>query len=52
MIATSSAATQQRFIEAMDFFFQSVTEQAYDRQTGVTPDLESYITLRRDTGGE
>ena len=33
----------------MDFFFQAVTQQALDRQAGVVPDLESYITLRRDT---
>jgi hypothetical protein len=43
---------QQRFIETMDFFFQSVTEQARDRHAGEIPDLESYITLRRDTSGE
>ena len=35
----------------MDFFFQSVTQQALDRATGVIPDLESYIALRRDTSG-
>ena len=35
----------------MDFFFQSVTQQAQDRASGVIPDLESYIALRRDTSG-
>lgn len=35
----------------MDFFFQSVTQQALDRANGVIPDLDSYIALRRDTSG-
>lgn len=38
-------------METLDFFFQSVTEQANDRQEGAIPDLESYIALRRDTSG-
>ena len=49
MITTASPGTQQRFRETMDFFFQAVTQQAIDRETGVVPDLESYISLRRDT---
>ena len=40
---------QQRFRETMDFFFQAVIQQAMDRDAGIVPDLESYITLRRDT---
>ena len=28
-----------------------MTQQALDRATGVIPDLESYIALRRDTSG-
>ncbi|KXN89339.1 Alpha-muurolene synthase [Leucoagaricus sp. SymC.cos] len=51
VILTASPGTQQRFIETMDFFFQSVTQQALDRATGVIPDLKSYIALRRDTSG-
>nr|BBH51502.1 putative sesquiterpene synthase [Clitopilus sp.] len=51
VIVTSSTGAQQRFRETMDFFFQSITEQALDRKNGVIPDLESYITLRRDTSG-
>ncbi|XP_006463368.1 hypothetical protein AGABI2DRAFT_208101 [Agaricus bisporus var. bisporus H97] len=51
VIPTSSPGTQQRFIETMDFFFQSVTQQALDRANGVIPDLDSYIALRRDTSG-
>lgn len=35
----------------MDFFFQAVHVQANDRTKGVVPDLESYISLRRDTSG-
>lgn len=51
VILTASPGAQQRFIETFDFFFQSVTQQALDRATGVIPDLESYIALRRDTSG-
>lgn len=51
MIVTASPGSQQRFTETMDFFFQSVTQQATDRAAGVIPDLESYIALRRDTSG-
>ena len=42
---------QQRFMETMDFFFRAVTQQAQDRENGVVPDLESYISMRRDTSG-
>lgn len=52
MLLTAAPGTQQRFIETFDFFFQSVTQQALDRATGVIPDLESYIALRRDTSGQ
>jgi hypothetical protein len=51
LIPTASPGAQQRFIETFDFFFQSVTQQALDREDGVIPDLESYIALRRDTSG-
>jgi hypothetical protein len=51
VIPTASPGAQRRFIETMDLFFQSVTQQALDRATGVIPDLESYIALRRDTSG-
>jgi hypothetical protein len=32
-------------------FFQSVTQQSLDRSRGEILDLESYISLRRDTSG-
>ncbi|KAL0957482.1 hypothetical protein HGRIS_001275 [Hohenbuehelia grisea] len=51
LIRTGAPGTQQRFIEAFDFFFQAVSVQACDRAAGATHDLESYITLRRDTSG-
>ncbi|PFH50636.1 hypothetical protein AMATHDRAFT_3814 [Amanita thiersii Skay4041] len=50
-IPTASLGTQQRFLETFEFFFQSVTQQAMDRAAGNIPDLESYISLRRDTSG-
>ncbi|CCM03258.1 uncharacterized protein FIBRA_05385 [Fibroporia radiculosa] len=51
LIATGSPGAQQRFIETFDMFFQAVTQQAMDRANGVIPDLESYISIRRDTSG-
>lgn len=35
----------------MGFFFQAITVQAVDRKRGSMPDLESYISVRRDTSG-
>lgn len=51
MLPTASSGTSRRFIETMDLFFQAVHVQAIDRAKGVVPDLESYISLRRDTSG-
>ena len=35
----------------MELFFTAVTIQARDRAADVTPDLEGYIAVRRDTSG-
>ena len=51
LILTASVGSQHRFIETFDLFFQAVTQQAYDRKSHTIPDIESYITLRRDTSG-
>jgi Terpene synthase family 2, C-terminal metal binding len=51
LLHTGAPGAQQRFIEAFDFFFQAVTQQAQDRHSNDIPDLESYITLRRETSG-
>lgn len=48
---TAAAGMKQRFMSTFDMFFQAVTVQAADRLSGTIPDLESYITLRRDTSG-
>jgi hypothetical protein len=42
---------QRRFIETMQEFFQSISEQAKTRAENTFPDLESYIDCRRDTSG-
>ncbi|EKM77998.1 hypothetical protein AGABI1DRAFT_76352 [Agaricus bisporus var. burnettii JB137-S8] len=42
---------RERFIHSMDLFFTAVATQSRDRADGITPDLESYITVRRDTSG-
>ncbi|THH17076.1 hypothetical protein EW146_g3682 [Bondarzewia mesenterica] len=41
----------QRFIDGMVLFFSAVTQEARDRSHHDIADLESYIALRRDTGG-
>lgn len=35
----------------MELFFTAVVQQSSDREQGITPDLESYIDIRRDTSG-
>ncbi|KIK65236.1 hypothetical protein GYMLUDRAFT_240528 [Collybiopsis luxurians FD-317 M1] len=49
MQQTSSPRVQQRFVDAMDLFFQAVNKQAQYRQAETIPDLDSYISERRDT---
>lgn len=49
MIADISPGPLRRFLQTMELFFEAVTIQARSRTTGVIPDLEDYIPLRRDT---
>jgi hypothetical protein len=51
MERTVRTGALQRFQSTMDLFFQAVRQQALDRRAGHVPDLESYISLRRDTSG-
>ncbi|PFH45586.1 hypothetical protein AMATHDRAFT_71495 [Amanita thiersii Skay4041] len=51
LVQTAGPGCRDRFIYSMELFFCAVAQQAYDRASGVTPDLESYITVRRDTSG-
>lgn len=51
LIKDGSPGSQQRFMSTMDTFFQAITIQAKDRKDGVIPDLDSYISVRRDTSG-
>lgn len=48
---SASQGMKERFIHTFDLFFYAVTQQAADRRAGVIPDINSYITLRRDTSG-
>lgn len=50
-IQTGGPGCTERFIHTMDLFFIAVAKQADDRANGRIPDLESYITVRRDTSG-
>ncbi|KAG6380001.1 isoprenoid synthase domain-containing protein [Boletus reticuloceps] len=49
IMQTASPGTCRRFKETMKLYFQAIQQQALDRANGTIPDLESYITLRRDT---
>ncbi|KDQ61287.1 hypothetical protein JAAARDRAFT_191378 [Jaapia argillacea MUCL 33604] len=40
---------QRYYAQVFDDYLKSVYRQAHDRASGVIPDLESYIALRRDT---
>ncbi|KAF8137232.1 isoprenoid synthase domain-containing protein [Boletus edulis] len=51
IMQTASPGTCRRFKETMKLYFQAIQQQALDRANGTIPDLESYITLRRDTSG-
>ncbi|KAG2369007.1 isoprenoid synthase domain-containing protein [Suillus spraguei] len=48
---TGGPGCTERFINTMDLYFIAVAKQADDRAKGRVPDLESYITMRRDTSG-
>ncbi|KAG9315373.1 isoprenoid synthase domain-containing protein [Chiua virens] len=50
-IQTGGPGCTKRFIHTMDLFFIAVAKQADDRCQWTYPDLESYITVRRDTSG-
>ena len=51
MLQTANSGACQRFIETLELFFQAINTQATDRANGFIPNLESYISLRRDTSG-
>ncbi|KAJ6531101.1 terpenoid synthase [Mycena capillaripes] len=50
-IPDAGPGTQARFKETLDMFFEAVNIQAQARDTDCILDLESYISIRRDTSG-
>ncbi|KAI0823518.1 terpenoid synthase [Trametes gibbosa] len=50
-IQDAKPGPQARFKETLELFFEAVHQQARDRDAGIIPDLESYISVRRDTSG-
>ncbi|KAJ7230248.1 terpenoid synthase [Mycena pura] len=50
-IPGAGPGTQARFKEAMGLYFEAVNIESKQRDTNAIPDLESYISLRRDTSG-
>lgn len=51
IIQTATGGTCQRFVETLELFFQAIYRQSIDRANNFIPDLDSYISLRRDTSG-
>lgn len=47
----ASDGARRRFLETFDMFLQSLHLQACDRTAAITPSLQDYIPLRRDTSG-
>ncbi|KAJ7633071.1 isoprenoid synthase domain-containing protein [Roridomyces roridus] len=50
-ISDAGVGTQARFKETLGLFFEAVGVEAQCRDSGIVPDLESCISLRRDTSG-
>ena len=51
MQETAGPGCQQRLMSTLDTYFQAIMQQADDRGSRNIPELEEYITLRRDTSG-
>lgn len=51
MLKTVGPRCRQRFVETLGFYFKAILQQAADRSSKSIPDLETYISLRRDTSG-
>jgi hypothetical protein len=50
-IQDAGPGVQARFRETMELYLEAVTREARYRDNGVTPDLKSYMTIRRNTSG-
>jgi hypothetical protein len=50
-IKSASVQTQKRFIAIFDKFLESIVQQAIDRDGRQIRNVQSYIDMRRDTGG-
>ncbi|KAG5726364.1 Germacradienol/germacrene D synthase [Termitomyces sp. T112] len=50
-IADAVPGVQQRLQTALEHYFEGIQIQAKSRDTSLSPDIESYITVRRNTSG-
>ncbi|KAK7690887.1 hypothetical protein QCA50_005989 [Cerrena zonata] len=50
LLQSAGPRCMRRFADTIESYMISVTEQARDRDEDITPDMESYISLRRETG--
>ncbi|EAU85264.1 terpene synthase [Coprinopsis cinerea okayama7 len=50
-LKTAGPRCTERFIQTLALYFESVVTQKQARNNGTLPDLESYITIRRNNSG-
>ncbi|KAH9838441.1 isoprenoid synthase domain-containing protein [Rhodofomes roseus] len=51
MLKTVGPNCRKRFVDTLGLYFKAIMQQATDRATKTVPELEAYISLRRDTSG-
>ncbi|PCH42360.1 terpenoid synthase [Wolfiporia cocos MD-104 SS10] len=51
MLKTVGPNCRQRFVQTLGLYFKAIMQQAADRASKSVPELEAYISLRRNTSG-
>ena len=51
MIDRAGPRCYARFLRVMDDYYAACEKQTEDREKGITPDLDTFIRIRADTGG-
>lgn len=51
MLKTVGPRCRRRFVDTLELYFKAIMQQAADRAAKRVPELEAYISLRRDTSG-
>ena len=51
MLKTVGPNCRRRFVDTLQLYFKAIMQQAADRAAKRVPELEAYVSLRRDTSG-